>query len=377
MSAPDAGQAIRLPAEVRCAVELAALSANDDAPRPAGWALSPRAVETFILGSRGEPIEHDGAQVVVARKFYGDDVLVQRAIVTLASDRGLLLVGEPGTAKSWLSEHLAAAVSGDSLLTVQGSAGLTEDQIKYAWNYALLLAEGPSTRALVPAPLYIGMSQGRVVRFEEITRAPHEVQDTLLSCMSDKVLHVPELPGEDGVVHARRGFNIIATANTRDRGVNEMSSALKRRFNFETVAPIDALDEEIRVVREQVDDLVAGDAAATAVMPDKVLELLVTTFHEIRGGQTTDGVKLDRASSVMSTAEAVSVGFHSALFASFFGKGVVEPAHLAIHLAGTVVKDNPDDLKVLRSYWDVGVKPRATREKGLWKAYFAARGYLR
>ncbi len=377
MGKPQAEEAIRLPTEERCAAELAALAATDDAPRPAGWFLSPRAVETFILGSRDVPIEHDGGEVVIARKFYGDDVLVQRAIVILASDRGLLLVGEPGTAKSWLSEHLAAAISGDSLLTVQGSAGLTEDQIKYAWNYALLLAEGPSKRALVPAPLYIGMSQGKLVRFEEITRAPHEVQDTLLSCMSDKVLHVPELPGDDGVVLARRGFNIIATANTRDRGVNEMSSALKRRFNFETIAPIDALDQEIRVVREQVGDLMACDEAATATMPEDVLELLVTTFHEIRSGRTTDGVKLDRASSVMSTAEAVSVGFHSALFASFFGDGAVEPAHLAIHLAGTVVKDNPDDLKVLRSYWDVGVKPRAAREKGLWKAYFAARKHLR
>ena len=364
--------AIRLPAERRCADQLAALAATDTAARPAGWALSPRAVETFILG-RDEPI--DGVEI--PRKFYGDDVLVQRAIVTLASDRGLLLVGEPGTAKSWLSEHLAAAVSGDSLLTVQGSAGLTEDQIKYAWNYALLLAEGPSTRALVPAPLYLGMQHGKVVRFEEITRAPHEVQDTLLSCMSDKVLHIPELSGDDGVVLAQRGFNIIATANTRDRGVNEMSSALKRRFNFETVAPIGALDEELRVVREQVGDLCAGDPAATAELPDDILELLVTTFHEIRSGKTTDGVKLDRASSVMSTAEAVSVGFHSALYASFFGDGPVEPQHVAINLAGTVVKDSADDLKVLRSYWDVGVKPRAAKERGRWKAYFKAKKFLR
>ncbi len=369
-------EAIRLPAERRCAVELAALAATDDAPRPEGWALSPRAVETFITGSV-DPVVHDGEEVDIARKFYGDDVLVQRAIVTLASDRGLLLVGEPGTAKSWLSEHLAAAISGDSLLTVQGSAGLTEDQIKYAWNYALLLAEGPSPRALVPAPLYIGMRRGRVVRFEEITRAPHEVQDTLLSCMSDKVLHVPELPGDDGVVFARPGFNIIATANTRDRGVNEMSSALKRRFNFETVPPIDALEQEIRVVREQVGELMSRDVAASAALPEEVLELLVTTFHEIRAGRTVEGVKLDRASSVMSTAEAVSVGFHSALFASYFGDGAVEPAHVAIHLAGTMVKDNPDDLEVLRSYWDVGVKPRASKEQGLWKAYFRAKRFLK
>lgn len=371
--------AIRLPAERSRADELAALAAHDHRPRPAGWRLSPKAVEAFILG-QDDPLtlEVDGEtrEVPITRKFYGDDVLVQRSIVTLASDRGLLLIGEPGTAKSWLSEHLAAAICGDSQLTIQGSAGLTEDQIKYAWNYAMLLAEGPSLRALVPAPLYIGMQAGRVVRFEEITRAPHEVQDTLLGALSDKVLTVPELPGDDGVVLARRGFNIIATANTRDRGVNEMSSALKRRFNFETVAPIASLDAEMQVVRGQVDRLTRGGPAEDVVLPDDVLELLVTTFHEVRSGQTVDGVKLDKTRAVMSTAEAVSVGHDAALHAAFFGRGEVTPEHVVIHLGGTVVKDNPDDVKVLRNYWDVAVKPRARKEVGRWKAFHRARKRL-
>lgn len=367
--------ALRLPAERRFAHELRALEATDSGPRPPGWRLSPRAVETFILGSDGRALD-DEAGTVVTRKFYGDDVLVQRAIVTLASDRGLLLIGEPGTAKSWLSEHLAAAISGDSLLTIQGSAGLTEDQIRYSWNYALLLAEGPSQRALVPAPVYMGMRDGRVVRFEEITRAPHEVQDTLLSALSDKVLVVPELPGEEGVLLARPGFNLIATANTRDRGVNEMSSALKRRFNFETIAPVADLQQEMRIVREQVGGLLAGGPAADAALPDDVLELLVTTFHEVRAGRTAEGVKVERASNVMSTAEAVSVGFHSALFARFFGEGEVTPEHLVINLAGTVAKDRAEDLKVLRDYWEVAVKARAAKELGRWKAYYQARKHL-
>lgn len=371
--------AIRLPAERRHADELEALRQHDTAPRPAGWRLSPRAVETFILGSGGDALvlERDGEKVPIpiSRKFYGHDIAVQRAIVTLASDRGLLLIGEPGTAKSWLSEHLAAAISGDSLLTIQGSAGLTEDQIKYAWNYALLLAQGPSPEALVPGPLYLGMSRGRIVRFEEVTRAPHEVQDTLLAALSDKVMVVPELSGDDGVVLAQRGFNIIATANTRDRGVNEMSAALKRRFNFETIPPIADLQEEMAIVRSQVVELL-DSTAASATLDDDVLELLVTTFHEIRGGQTLDGVKVDRASSVMSTAEAVSVGVNSSLHAGFFDEGGVKPEHLVIHLAGAAVKDNPDDLVVIRNYFDVAVKPRAVRELGRWKEFWAARTHL-
>jgi MoxR-like ATPase len=288
----------------------------------------------------------------------------------------LLLVGEPGTAKSWLSEHLSAAVSGNSLLTIQGSAGITEDQIKYSWNYALLLAKGPCPEALVPGPLYIGMRDGALVRFEEITRTPHEVQDTLLSSMSDKVMIVPEL-GDAGVVLARRGFNIIGTANTRDRGVNEMSSALKRRFNFETVMPVEDLHEEINIVRSQVTTMLTGTPAEKTQIADQVLELLVTTFHEIRQGHTLDGVKIDRGSGVMSTAEAVSVGLHSALFASFFGKGVVDPEHVVINMAGAVVKENKDDIKILQNYWEVAVKPRANKEVGLWKAYYKARNFLK
>jgi len=96
-------------------------------------------------------------------------------MITLATSRALLLIGEPGTAKSLLSELLAAAISRDSTLTIPGGASLTEDQIKYGWNYALLVGEGPSRRALVPPPLYQGMLSGRIVRFEEITRCPLEV----------------------------------------------------------------------------------------------------------------------------------------------------------------------------------------------------------
>ncbi len=371
---------LRQPAERRRADELAALRQNDPHPKPPGWQLSPRAVLTFVIGSGGKDLtyEVDGKnkKLAITRKLYGHDTLVERAIVTLATDRALLLLGEPGTAKSWLSEHLAAAISGDSLLAVQGSAGLTEDQIKYGWNYALLLAEGPTPRALVAAPLYTAMKHGRIVRFEEITRAPHEIQDTLLQALSEKVLLVPELPGDESVVLARPGFNLIATANTRDRGVNEMSAALKRRFHFETVPPLDDLKQEVEVVRGEVRDRLIGGSAESVVFGDDVLELLVTTFHELRGGQTLDGTPLERPNAAMSTAEAVSVGVGSALYASAFGTGQVEPEHVAMWLAGSGAKEDPAERKVLRDYFEVAVKPRAAREVGLWKAYFAARRHL-
>ncbi|MCW6510862.1 ATP-binding protein [Lichenifustis flavocetrariae] len=167
-------------------------------------------------------------------------------------------------------------MSGSSTLTIQGGASLTEDQIRYGWNYALLVAEGPSERALVPGALYRGMTAGSIVRFEEIARCPLEVQDSLLSVLSDRVLAVPELPGEAGMVYAREGFNLIATANTRDRGVNEMSAALKRRFGFETVFPI--ADPGAELVRREATALLARSGVPRSPDPG-VLDVLVTCFR--------------------------------------------------------------------------------------------------
>jgi MoxR-like ATPase len=362
----DATQAIlRAPAEQTHAEELARLREKMDGPKPPGWLLSPKAVRAFILGED---------KLKVSRKFYGDDALIDRCIVTLMSNRGLLLVGEPGTAKSMLSELLGAAISGRSTLTIQGTAGLTEDQIKYSWNYALLLAEGPTRRALVPGPVYEGMAGGQVCRFEEITRVQPEIQDCLISVLSDKVLHVPELEGEHGAMFARPGFNILATANIRDRGVHEMSSALKRRFNFETVKPIADRKLEMQLVREQTERLL-GTAQLDVEMREDVVDLLVTAFNDLRQGVTSDGVVIEKPAAVMSSAEAVAVGYAACLDAHFFGNGEVDGGHVARQLIGTVLKDNPDDGKKLRHYFDVVVKPRAQR-LAPWKRMFEARREL-
>ncbi len=333
-------------------------------------------MRTFILGNAGQAAPAKGKAKVpaIARKFHGDEALIDRAVVTLMSNRGLLLVGEPGTAKSMLSELLSAAISGTSALTIQGTAGTTEDQIKYSWNYALLLAEGPTPNALVPAPLYTGLARGQIVRFEEITRCPPEIQDALISVLSDKVLHVPELRGEDDRLFAKPGFNVIATANTRDRGVHEMSAALKRRFNFETVPPIAEKAFEVELVVEQARELLATAGAEAAVEPD-VIDVLVTTFMDLRKGRTEEGTVVERPSTAMSTAEAVAVAFAAGLEACYLGDGRLRGEHLARQLVGTVLKDSAEDAKKVRQYFDVVVKNRIKRSDH-WKSFYDARGVL-
>ena len=362
----SAGQVLRPPAEELYAEELEALVKGDNDVRPPGWTLSPRAVRTFICG---------GDKPKISRKFYGDDTLVERAVIGLASNRGLLLVGEPGTAKSMLSEFLSAAISGTSMNVIQGSAGTTEDSIKYSWNYALLLAEGPSLRALVASPLYLGMRDGLLVRFEEITRCPPEIQDSLVSVLSEKVMMVPELHGADRVLHARPGFNVIATANMRDRGVHEMSSALKRRFNFETVHPIRELKLEVDLVIRECERLLVQSSVELSV-DRSVIELLVTAFQDLRDGKTAEGVQVERPTSVMSTAEAVSVAMSAGLDAFYYGGRRLTAEHVARHLAGAVLKDNPEDLSKLRQYFDVVVRQRSKDRGGPWSDLHSARKWL-
>ena len=364
-------QFIKPPVEVRYKEELDALKNADDGRKPQNWVLSPKAVRTFILG--GEAHTSDGVRAI-SRKFYGNDALVERAVITLAGSRGLMLVGEPGTAKTMLSELLCAAICGNSTNTVQGTAGITEDMIKYSWNYALLLAKGPCREALVPSPLLIGMEKGIIARFEEITRTPAEIQDSLISVMSYQILNIPEL-GDEGLVLARPGFNIIGTANTRDKGVNEMSGALKRRFNFETVEPVKdvRLEKEI-IVREAQDLARAGQIDAP--IDTNVAELLAVTYHELREGMTAAGTVVQKPNAVMSTAEAVSVYFQTISHAWYLGGGRVDLSVLTESLLGAVCKENKDDLDKLKSYFRVAVKEKS-REGGLWKEYLNTASLLR
>ncbi len=354
---------IRAPAELSYQAELQRLADADAGARPMGWRLSPRAVRRFIIGD---------SALGVTRKFYGDDPLVDRCIVTLMSHRGLLLIGEPGTAKSMLSELLAAAISGDSTCTIQGTSGSSEDQIKYGWNYALLLAEGPTERALVPGPMHRAMRSGALCRFEELTRVQPEIADCLISLLSDKLLLIPELA--QPCLFAAPGFNVIGTANIRDRGVHEMSSALKRRFNFETVKPISDRQLETQLIRAQTQALL--DEAGVAVkLEHDVIELLVNTFADLRSGSSAEGMVLEKPTAVMSSAEAVAVGFAAALDAYYFADGDLNGGHIGRQIIGTVIKDQPEDAAKLRHYFDVVVKQRA-RTQPQWQQLLKARELL-
>ena len=350
---------LRAHAEQQFAHELAALAHADDRPRPPRWRMSPWAVATYLLGGRLD----DGT--VITPKYIGDRRRIEIAIATLATDRALLLMGVPGTAKSWVSEHLTAAVSGDSTLLVQGTAGTSEEQIRYGWNYARLLADGPSRAAIVPSPMMRGMADGQIVRVEELTRIPADVQDSLITVLSEKTLPIPEL-GEE--VQANKGFNVIATANDRDKGVNELSSALKRRFNV-VVLPLPATaDEEVEIVRGRVESL--GRALEIPAEPPALEEVrrVVTIFRELRAGVTEDGKsKLKSPTGTLSPAEAISVVSHGMALAAHFGDGRLRAADLAGGIQGAVVKDPVQDRAVWLEYLETVV-----RERDGWKDLYRA-----
>src|SRR3979409_2366725 len=173
---------LRRSAEEIFAEELAALKRGDERPRPESWLLSPQAVVTYLLGGKAK----DGT--AISAKYVGNRRLVETAVATLATDRALLLLGLPGTAKSWVSEHLAAAVSGSSQRLIQCTAGTDENQNRYGGNCALLVPNGPSMGALVRTPLTRAMEEGTILRLEELTRMGSETQDTLITVLSEKTL---------------------------------------------------------------------------------------------------------------------------------------------------------------------------------------------
>src|SRR5215468_6884239 len=350
---------LRLPGEVLFAEELDALIKAEKHAIPAGWKMSPRSVLTYICGGKAGKMD-------ITPKYIGHKRLVEIAISTLITDRALLLIGEPGTAKSWLSEHLAAAINSDSTKVVQGTAGTTEEHIRYTWNYAMLIAHGPSREALIRSPIFRAMESGTLARFEEITRCAAEVQDALISLLSEKRISVPELMSE---VPAVKGFSIIATANTRDRGVNDMSAALKRRFNMIVLPTPATLETEVDIVRKRVRELSVNLELKAAVPAEDAVTQVVTIFRELRAGQTLDGKnKLKVPSGVLSTAEAISVLANGMALAGNFGSGEITAHDLAAGLQGAVVKEEEKDKTVWQEYLTNILKKRGAD----WRPLFTA-----
>ena len=358
-SAGESTRLLRPHAEQRYAAELAALAALDERPRPAGWRLSPWAVVTYLMGGALS----DGT--VITPKYVGSRRLMEIAVATLATDRALLLLGVPGTAKSWVSEHLAAAICGTSTLLVQGTAGTAEEAVRYGWNYARLLADGPSPEALVASPVMEAMRSGRIARVEELTRMPSDVQDALITVLSETTLPVPELGAE---VQARGGFNLIATANDRDRGVNDLSSALRRRFNTVVLPLPDSAEEEVTIVSRRVADLGSALRLPPAEGALDEIRRVVTVFRELRRGVTEDGrTTVKSPSGTLSTAEAISVVTNGLAMSAHFGDGVLRPGDVASGILGAVVSDPVGDAVVWSEYLETVVRDREG-----WKDFYRA-----
>ena len=209
------------------------------------------------------------------------------------------------------------------------------------------------------------MAAGKLARVEELTRIPSDVQDALITILSEKTLPIPELDEEIQAVH---GFNVIATANDRDRGVNDLSSAMRRRFNTVVLPLPDSADEEVEIVRLRLDAVGATLELPPATSALEEIRRVVTIFRELRSGVTEDGrTKLKSPSGTLSTAEAISVVTNGLALATHFGDGSLSPEDLAGGLTGAVVQDPVQDRVIWQEYLEAVV-----RERDGWGALYRA-----
>lgn len=341
---------IRLHAEDTFSGELHALQEEDQGQKPYRWNLSPWAVLKYILGGTTQ----NGIEI--SPKYIGDRKLIEIAIATLLSDRALLLTGVPGTAKSWLAEHLSAAICGHSNLLVQGSSGTHEEAIRYGWNYAELISKGPTKNALIPSPVLRAMESGQLVRIEELTRIPTEVQDALISILSEKLIPIPELAIE---IKAQKGFNLIASANDQDKGIYPISSALQRRFNTLVMPLPPSLEEEMRIVHQRVQQLEKSLQLPLEKLKEKHTEKLLIMFRELRTGISHDGKqKIKPTKTAFSPAETISMLHHARIQHHYFSDKEFGPSHMIQAILQSYIKNDPEEKSTLGEYNETVLKKR-------------------
>jgi MoxR-like ATPase len=354
---------LRPPAEIDYAEELDYLESIDQHPRPTNWRLSPKMIRTFVLGSTPA----DKLPRPVSQKWFGSHVLVESALATLiGGERGILLLGEPGTGKSVLAELLTSAICRQSTLVVAGTAGTNISDLTYSWNIAAVIARGQSRETLIPSPIMTAMVEGKIGRVEEVTRMLGEVQDGLLGVLSERYISVPEL---NETIMARQGFGIIGTANDKDKGTNELSAALKRRFNAIRVPIVRDAAQEKRIIQARTTK-VAQRLQAQIAVPPSMLDVLVQVFEALRkrnAEATSEDARLD---ATLSTADMIGVVSDAMVFGTHFGDGSVSGLGLGRSLIGTLVRRD-EDAVVIEKFWGDVIARQANTAGGPWKDLLA------
>lgn len=319
------------------AEEISLLQKYDKGIKLPYWILSPKAVFDFIVGTTLP----DGS--VILPKYIGQHDKIQLAIASLMTGRPLLLTGLPGTGKSLLSRLLAIAINGQAKHTVYGSAGVSENAIKYNWNYALLIANGTNREALIPSPVLAGMEAGELVRIEEFSRLTTEVQDAFIGILSEKEMAIPEL---NTVIVAKDGFNIIATSNTQDSGLFEMSAAIQRRFNIVELSPPESEEEENDIVLQQLlqNNVLQIDQTVLA----QYVHQLVSFYRYMRAAKLAENNQLSGYQYSSADAIAMVATLLSGQFI-FPEKKIIDTMKKEI---ATLLKKESESIRIKAERWE-------------------------
>lgn len=202
--------------------------------------------------------------------------LLQAALATGAH---VLLEGPPGTGKSTLLRHVAAARH-SSFVLVEGNAELTPTRLVGSFDPALVLTRGYAPEIFVDGPLVHALREGGLLYLEELNRVPEETVNVLLTVMSEGELNVPRL----GCVVAHEQFRLVAAMNPYDAvGTSRLSPAVYDRTCRIAVGYQDA-EQERQIVAQAV-------PGAAADLVDCAVEVVRATrgHADLRSGSSVRG----------------------------------------------------------------------------------------